>query len=48
MFGDARGLLAHDVEVQTRLIHVLVASGEYEDSVPSGACTFDYLESRFW
>ena len=33
MFGGARGLPAHDVELQTRLIHVLVASGEfkYED-----------------
>ena len=39
MFGGARGLPAHDVELQTTLIHVLVASGEYEDSVLSEACT---------
>ena len=51
MFGGARSLPAHDVELQTRPNHVLVASGEYEDSVPSEACSFltkvRYLKLRF-
>lgn len=48
MFEAARGLLAHDVELQRSVVGVPVASGDTEGFAPSEARTVSVRDGMWW